>query len=107
MDNPPCKPIAVLGAGSWGTALALYLARLHHTVRLWTRDPAHAQTMQTARANPKYLPDQPFPDSLIVTSDLATALADDYDILIAVPSVAFRTTLIELKTKISPSARLV
>ncbi|MES2218041.1 MAG: NAD(P)H-dependent glycerol-3-phosphate dehydrogenase [Pseudomonadota bacterium] len=107
MDNPPCKPITVLGAGSWGTALALYLARLHHTVRLWTHDAAHAKIMNDSRANTKYLPNQSFPDSLQVTNDLTAAIADNYDILIAVPSAAFRTTITALKPLINDTTRIL
>jgi glycerol-3-phosphate dehydrogenase (NAD(P)+) len=106
MDHPPCKPITVLGAGSWGTALALYLARLDHTVRLWTHDAAHAQSMKTARLNTKYLTQHAFPDSLQVTSDLSAAIADNYDILIAVPSAAFRATLTALKPLINATTRI-
>jgi glycerol-3-phosphate dehydrogenase (NAD(P)+) len=106
MDNPPCKPIAILGAGSWGTALALYLARLHHPVCLWTHDASHAKAMQATHANPKYLAKHSFPESLSVTSDLSAAVADHYDILIAVPSAAFRATITTLKPLITDDARI-
>jgi glycerol-3-phosphate dehydrogenase (NAD(P)+) len=101
------KPIAVLGAGSWGTALALYQARLHHDVYLWTHDKTHARNMNATRENPKYLPGQQFPDNLVITSELAQAVAGGGDVLIAVPSVAFRETLIALKPLISPTTRIV
>jgi glycerol-3-phosphate dehydrogenase (NAD(P)+) len=106
MNNPPCKPITVLGAGSWGTALAIYLARLHHSVCLWTHEAAHAERMQSARANTSYLPEQKFPDELSVTSDLNTAIADGHDILIAVPSAAFRETITAIKPLIKDDTRI-
>ena len=59
--------IAVLGAGAWGTALAIN-AGAHHTVTLWARDAAQAQTMQAERVNTRYLPDLPFTDGLHVSS---------------------------------------
>ena len=55
------RNVAVLGGGSWGTALAVHLARIGHTVRLWARDPALVAEMRTRRANPVYLPDATVP----------------------------------------------
>lgn len=57
------KQVAVLGAGSFGTALSVHLARLGHDVRVWARDPALARDMGTLRANPIYLPDLTFPSA--------------------------------------------
>ena len=105
--NLSCKPMTVLGAGSWGTALALYLARLQHPVRLWTHDPDSARAMQQNRVNHKYLPAHPFPDNLEVYSDLASALAVEQDILLAVPSVAFRDTLTAIKPLITGTTRII
>jgi len=65
-------PIVVLGAGAWGTALAVAAAR-RHPVLLWARDAAQAQAMDAARRNARYLPDTPFPDGLRVTADAALA----------------------------------
>jgi len=65
--------IAVLGAGSWGTALAAAASRRHRTV-LWARDPAQAQAIAQSHENARYLPDVPLPTSLIATSDLSEAL---------------------------------
>ena len=59
--------IGVLGAGSWGTALAVHLARVGHDVRLWARDPALVHDMRVRRANAVYLPDVTLPESLSVT----------------------------------------
>ena len=80
----------VLGAGSWGTALALHLSRLDRQVMLWARDPSLAEDMRRRRANAVYLPDVAFGDGLEVTADLATAL-DGADLVIcAVPSHGLR-----------------
>ena len=101
------KPIAVLGAGSWGTALALYLARRGQPVQLWTQDPERIALMQTERMNNRYLPGYAFPDCLSLTSSLAEAIQDNCDILVAVPSAGFRDLLEKLKTICEPSARIV
>lgn len=68
-------PITVLGAGAWGTALAISAARQGVPVYLWARDAAQAAEMQQARRNARYLPDAPFPDALQVTADFAQAVA--------------------------------
>lgn len=98
--------IAVLGAGSWGTALAIQCARAGHAVRLWGRAAAHCATMQQARVNQRYLPDAQFPDNLQVASDLKTALAQAQDVLIAVPSHAFRELLTALRDLLTAGQRL-
>jgi glycerol-3-phosphate dehydrogenase (NAD(P)+) len=108
MKNPgDQQPIAILGAGSWGTALALYLARQGQSVRLWNQNKARIITMQAERANNHYLPGHVFPSSLQLTDDLQTAIADQCDILIAVPSAGFRHLLQALKPIIAPAARVV
>src|SRR4029077_15115628 len=66
--------VAVLGAGSWGTALAVHLARVGHDVRLWARDQAIVDDMASRRANVVYLPDVTLPATVSVTHDLARAL---------------------------------
>ncbi len=101
------EPIAILGAGSWGTALALYLARLGQGVRLWTHNAADAASMQSERTNPRYMPGHVFPDSLKPVAHLADALANVQDILIAVPSNAFHSLLTELKPLLSSPKRIV
>ncbi len=88
--------IAVLGAGAWGTALAIHLARNGHAVRLWGRNAAQMQTMQHARCNARYLPDIAFPDTLQVEADLERAMRDATLVLLAVPSSGFRAFLREL-----------
>ena len=85
--------VAVLGPGSWGTALALLLVRNGHAVRLWGHDPAELAPLQRDRQNRRYLPDISFPPELAVTPDLAEALAEVDLALVAVPSHAYAATL--------------
>jgi glycerol-3-phosphate dehydrogenase (NAD(P)+) len=90
------KPIAVLGAGSWGTALAIQLARAGRPVLLWGRGAAHLAACATARRNERYLPEAAFPPTLQVEPDLARAVAAARDLLVVVPSHAFRSLLLEI-----------
>jgi glycerol-3-phosphate dehydrogenase (NAD(P)+) len=101
------KPIAILGAGSWGTALALYLSRLEQTVRLWSHSNHDVATMQELHVNKRYMPGFIFPASLQPVADLAEAISDVRDILIAVPSYAFRDLLTTLKPLLTKPVRIV
>jgi len=101
------KPIAVLGAGSWGTALALYLSRLGQEVRLWTIETDHAEIMEKTRVNERYMPGFEFPPTLLIKKDLQAAVASTNDILVAVPSVGYRPTLLSLKKLISDDTRIL
>jgi glycerol-3-phosphate dehydrogenase (NAD(P)+) len=85
--------VAVLGAGSWGTALAVHLSRVGHDVRLWARDQALAEDMAARHANVVYLPDVTLPDSVFVTHDLARAVNDASLVICAVPSHGCRAVL--------------
>jgi len=89
--------ITVLGAGAWGTALAIQAARAGHEVLLWARDADAAARLQAARCNPAYLPDAPFPEALTVSGDLALALAHGAGVerlsIIATPMSGLRETL--------------
>jgi glycerol-3-phosphate dehydrogenase (NAD(P)+) len=89
-------PIAVLGAGSWGTALAIQFARAGRPTVLWGRDGAQLADLAMQRSNQRYLPDAIFPAALQVESDLARAVANKSDVLIAVPSHALRALLLQL-----------
>lgn len=90
------KKIAVLGAGAWGTALAMNISQRHH-VALWARNSGHVSGMRKARANPLYLGDFHFNDNLQVEDDLAIALKDTDLILSVVPTVGFRGILKDIK----------
>jgi glycerol-3-phosphate dehydrogenase (NAD(P)+) len=87
----------VIGAGAWGTALAMAIARNGHTTWLWGRDTAAMAQMRAERQNARYLPSVPFPESLTVVDDLAEAVAKAKHILISVPSRAFMPMLQTLK----------
>lgn len=87
------KSIAVLGAGSWGTALAVHLARVGHDVSLWARDPRLVDEMRLRRANAVYLPDVSLPAAVVPTHDLAEALRDTQLIVSAMPSHGCRTVI--------------
>ena len=82
--------IAVLGSGSWGTALAVHLARTGHLVRLWARDPALAAAMAGSRENASYLPGILLPALLTPTSDMREALDVAAFVVMAVPSHGLR-----------------
>ena len=98
--------MTVVGAGSWGTALAIHLAREGHPTRLWGRDGAQLDAMRQARRNERYLPGAEFPDSLQATQGLAEALEGARDALIAVPSHAFRATLESIKPHLGTHTRI-
>ena len=99
-------PVAVIGAGSWGTALALQFARKGREVRLWGRNRDDLKRIARARENQKYLPGIAFPDNLRVEPELGKALAGVSDILIAVPSHGLRETLLQIKPLLGKSARI-
>jgi glycerol-3-phosphate dehydrogenase (NAD(P)+) len=106
MRHLRAEPMTVIGAGSWGTALAIQLAREGHATFLWGRDGAQLDAMRRARRNERYLPDAAFPELLQVTSDLGKALERARDALIAVPSHAFRATLESIKPALSADTRI-
>lgn len=89
------RPIAVLGAGSWGTALAIQLTRAGHDVLLWGNEAEHVQHLSEHRCNQQYLPGISFPDSLQITASLEQALTSPAWVLIAIPSHAYRSFLRE------------
>ena len=99
-------PIAVLGAGSWGTALAIQLARNGNPTRLWGHDPGEITPLATDRVNRRYLPDAPLPPGLEATADLAAATDGVRDVLVVVPSHAFAETLVRLADLLPANARL-
>ena len=85
--------IAVLGAGSYGTALAVHLARMSHQVRLWGRNGAEIAQLAADRENKEYLPGCKFPKNLALEPDLRAAVASAQHLLVAVPSHAFHAVL--------------
>ncbi|MEP7157632.1 MAG: NAD(P)H-dependent glycerol-3-phosphate dehydrogenase [Betaproteobacteria bacterium] len=93
--------IAVLGAGAWGTALAISFSDKHEVV-LWGRDPAQIDLLSRERSNRRYLPDISFPASLKLTSSLAGALENADLVLIATPTGALAETLSAVKSCNAP-----
>lgn len=87
------KPVAILGAGSWGTALAVHVARGGRGVRLWARDEAHAAEMTRTRRNPRYLSDVALPEGVDAISRLDAALAGADYVVVAVPTHAVRSVM--------------
>jgi glycerol-3-phosphate dehydrogenase (NAD(P)+) len=85
--------VGVLGAKSWGTALAILLGKNGHAVTLWGRDRAAMAAMAKDRYNHRYLPGARLPDSVQTSADLEGALADADVVLVVVPSRAFASTL--------------
>jgi glycerol-3-phosphate dehydrogenase (NAD(P)+) len=98
--------ITIIGAGSWGTALAIQVARAGHPTRLWGRDARLIEDLKQARRNARYLPEAEFPPSLEVVADLGEALHGARDALIAVPSRAFRQTLVGLEPHLGSNTRI-
>ena len=99
--------MTVIGAGSYGTALAITLARNGHNVVLWGHNADNIRTLQTARCNQAFLPDVPFPDSLVLETDLALALAASRNILVVVPSHVFGDVLQQIKPHLRADSRVV
>ncbi|MBT9431428.1 NAD(P)H-dependent glycerol-3-phosphate dehydrogenase [Candidatus Sodalis endolongispinus] len=104
---PGDASMIVIGAGSYGTALAITLARNGHEVLLWGHDPAHIQALEAARCNQAFLPDVPFPPTLRLEASLSTALAASRDVLIVVPSHVFGQVLTQLQPHLRQDARIV
>ncbi|MDH3900350.1 MAG: NAD(P)-dependent glycerol-3-phosphate dehydrogenase [Gammaproteobacteria bacterium] len=100
------EAITVLGAGSWGTALAIRLANNNNTVYLWGHEAGFMQTLATERQNRQFLPDIAFPDDLLTEPDLATAVGYSHDLLFVVPSHAFREVLINAKPYFDEKTRI-
>lgn len=105
---PEQRPLhfAVIGAGAWGTAVAVHLARRSQRTTLVARRPEHAVAMQLARENRDYLPGVKLPEALTVTSDLHAALLEADVVLVASPSHALREWCQRIKGELAPSGRL-
>ena len=98
--------ISILGAGSWGTALAIQFARKGGRVLIWGRNAKHLEELERARCNQHYLPDANFPPSLRIESDFEKAVSSSDDLLLVVPSHAFRELLTALKPLLRKNHRI-
>ncbi len=98
--------ITVVGAGSWGTALAIQFARTGRRTILWGREEDHLDRLQEDRENQQFLPGARFPEALEIQPDLQTALRDADIVLVAVPSHVFRRVLESLRPHLRADSRL-
>jgi glycerol-3-phosphate dehydrogenase (NAD(P)+) len=101
------RDITILGAGSWGTALAVHLGRVGHEVRLWARDEALAREMAARRANAIYLPDVTLPPNVFVTQAIAEALHETELVVAAIPSHGCRAVVRKAAPHVAPRAVIV
>src|SRR6185437_7112616 len=101
------KQIAVIGAGSWGTALAVIAARAGHSVRLWSRNTAVVSSINQQRVNSHYLSATSIPDGVTATGDIEPVLQDASLVLLAVPSHAARETLTAIQSHLHEAAIIV
>jgi glycerol-3-phosphate dehydrogenase (NAD(P)+) len=98
--------ISILGAGSWGTALAILAARNGFQTLLWGHNQKHIDALSKDRQNKRYLPDLSFSENLFVTADLSK-IGDFSDlVLVCVPSHAFKDTLLTLKPYLADNAKI-
>lgn len=101
------KRIAVIGAGSWGTALAIVAAESGHEVRLWSRNSEVVAAIAQSRINSVYLPDARIPSDVRPTSEMREAVTDADLVVVATPSHATRTILESMRADLAPSVVLV
>lgn len=94
--------IAVLGAGSWGTALAMQLLRSDTAAVLWGRNPKHINAMQKAGCNQRFLPDVRFPSGLLLEPSLQSAVQSADEVMLAVPSHAFTGIVQQISPWLQP-----
>lgn len=99
--------ISILGAGSYGTALAMCFARNGNKTLLWGRDEKHISQMAEQRSNERYLPGAMFPEALVPQADLETVVRASRNILVVVPSHAFAQMLKQIKPFLPKDARLI
>lgn len=104
--NADARSLGVLGAGAWGTALALQAARGGYPVTLWGRDQGAIRVLEGRRQNPRYLPGVSLPANLAIAATLADVARGHRDLLVCVPSVAFREVVTAVGPHLLPGARL-
>lgn len=105
-ETGDCK-IAVVGAGSWGTALAILLSQKGYEVTLWGHSVAHVRQLQLDGVNSKYLPNCKFPPGLSVTEELVPGVASSNVIVMAVPSHTLRDVFSSIPNHINASCKIV
>src|SRR5438105_845369 len=105
--NGAMSTVAIVGAGAWGTALAVTLTRNGHSVVLCVRRAVHLEALLTSRENVAYLPGVRLPPSLGLTNAPADAVSSSEVVVIAVPSQYARGTMVPIAPAIRPSALLI
>ncbi|MCK4869993.1 MAG: NAD(P)-dependent glycerol-3-phosphate dehydrogenase [Gammaproteobacteria bacterium] len=98
--------LAVLGAGAWGTALALQLANNGHDIHLWEFDKRLVKILKEERHNSVYLPGIVLPENIFIYDDILEAIKDIQDIFLVVPSHAFHGTLLTIDGYLADGARI-
>ncbi|VFP86604.1 Glycerol-3-phosphate dehydrogenase [NAD(P)+] [Candidatus Erwinia haradaeae] len=99
--------MSIIGAGSYGTALAIMLARSGHQVILWGHNPYHQTQLKIYRYHRAILPKVLFPDTLIIETNLAKTISASQDLLIAVPSYVFGNVLQRIQPHLRTDSRLI
>lgn len=99
--------VVIMGAGSWGTALAISLGSKGQPVTLWCRNAEQAAAMEEQQENKKYLPGAPLNDKITITTDLSAALTDAQYVVLSVPSQSLRETLERYKDAIPQQTILI
>jgi glycerol-3-phosphate dehydrogenase (NAD(P)+) len=100
------RPIVVLGAGSWGTALAIQFARGGGPTVLWGREEDEPEKLARERVNTRYLPGAAFPPALAIEPNLKKALTSGDDVVLVVPSSVLRAVLTEIRPLLGTKARV-
>ena len=101
------EPVAIIGTTTWGTTLAIILARMNRQVRLLARTPAEAEELQASGRNSRFLPEVPFPSSLTVSSDVENVVSPARLIILAVPSHRLRQNIRDIRDGINGEAIVV
>ena len=99
--------IAIIGAGGWGTALAITMARHGKEVRLWAYERYVVETMVAARENPLYLPSVRVPESILISNSVPEVLADAGIVILAVPSHVYRDVFSAMLPSVNPGMLFV
>jgi glycerol-3-phosphate dehydrogenase (NAD(P)+) len=101
------RRVAIIGAGSWGSALAIVAARVGHDVQIWSRNPAVVESINNRRVNPVYLRDATFADSVRATGDIAEVVNEAEFVILAAPSHATRGLLATIAPALQPEMIIV
>jgi glycerol-3-phosphate dehydrogenase (NAD(P)+) len=100
-------PVAIIGAGGWGTALAATLSRADRRVSLWVYEADLAAGMSESRENPIYLPSIRIPESVHISNSMNSVLADSRIVIMAVPSHVFRSVVQQMAPLVQPDTIFV